>query len=89
MPFMVVHSKLDERVQCLLQSRLSRLVRWPCVVAHQVGPGVLHGSLSTISPGEVWMTHLPRVISVGISIKTWLGLIGINEINLLWLIQVL
>ena len=35
------------------------------------------------------MTFLPRVVCVGIWVKIFPGLIGIHEIDLLWIIQVL
>ena len=88
MSFMVVHTKLYERVQCLLQGRLFGLVRRLCIVAHRVGPGVLYGSL-IISTGEVWMTPPTRVICVCIRIETLPRLISIHEIDLLWLIYIL
>ena len=75
MSFMVVHTELDECVQCLLQSSLFGLVRWLYIVAHRVGPGNLHRSLIIVSVGEIWMTPPPRVVGVCISVKMWLALI--------------
>ena len=60
MMFMVVHTKLNERVQCLLQGWFSRLV----VVAHKVRHNVMNKSLIIVSLGEVWMTPPPRVVIV-------------------------
>ena len=60
MSLMVVHTELYERVQCLLQGQLLGLIS----VTHWVRHGALNGSLSIISPGEVWTTPPPRVVSI-------------------------